>query len=298
MSTAAVAPARPAKPTRLLDFDETQMRAEFDRRPFLIRHSLVHHPLFALPRLMELARALPEEHVEYNAGDLPVTQDPTRTPRTGLSVEETLCRIAECRSWMVLKFVETDPDYRIMLESCVGEVAALRMPQARGVCGLEGFIFISSPGSVTPYHMDPECNFLLQVCGRKTMHVFDGSDRTLLTEEELERFHGGGHRNLVFKDEFQAKARTFGLEPGLGVHVPVTHPHWVRNGDDVSVSFSVTFRSHSSEKRAKLYQLNHERRRRGVTPSPVGASPLCDALRYNVFRVRRRLARLWSKKTP
>ena len=54
------------------------------------------------------------------------------------------------------------------------------MPQARARAGLEGFIFVSSPGSVTPYHIDPERNFLLQVRGNKTMHMFDGSDRSLL----------------------------------------------------------------------------------------------------------------------
>jgi ribosomal protein L16 Arg81 hydroxylase len=294
MSTVAAAPPS-AAPSSLLDFDEGQMRSDFDRRPFLIRHCLVEHPLFALPRLLELARTLPEKQVEYNAGDLPVSQDPKRTPRNGLSVEETLQRITECRSWMVLKYVETDPAYRALLEGCVGEVSAVKMPQARGVCGLEGFVFISSPGSVTPYHIDPECNFLLQVRGRKTMHVFDGSDRSLLSEEELERFHGGGHRNLVFKDEYQAKAHTFELEPGLGVHVPVTNPHWVKNGDEVSVSFSITFRTPSSEMRAVLHKLNHEQRQRGGVPRPVGAAPLRDQVRYNVHRLHRRLSRLWSR---
>ena len=31
----------------------------------------------------------------------------------------------------------------------------------------EAFIFISSPNTVTPYHMDPEYNFLLQIRGTK-----------------------------------------------------------------------------------------------------------------------------------
>ena len=40
----------------------------------------------------------------------------------------------------------------------------IRMPQ--------GFIFISSAGSVTHYHMDPEHKFLLKISGDKTMSVF------------------------------------------------------------------------------------------------------------------------------
>ena len=78
--------------------------------------------------------------------------------------------------------------------------------------------------------MDPEHNFLLQIRGDKTMSVFDGGDRTLLSEEELERFYGGAHRNMVFKDEYQTKAFQFQLKPGDGLHVPVTFPHHVRCG--------------------------------------------------------------------
>src|SRR4051794_26219500 len=97
---------------RLLDIDPQQFIADFNRAPFLIGHHLVDHPLFTLPRLVELAQRLPEKQIEYNAGKLPVSVDPSQTPRNGLSVEETIRRIEECQSWMVLKYVETDPAYR------------------------------------------------------------------------------------------------------------------------------------------------------------------------------------------
>ncbi len=102
-----------------LDIDAGLFRGKFDREPFLVRHHLCDHPLFALPRLLELARALPEAQVEYNAGDLPLSQDPKLTPRNGLSIEETVRRIAECRSWMALKNVETDPAYGELLHGCL-----------------------------------------------------------------------------------------------------------------------------------------------------------------------------------
>src|SRR5262245_38690537 len=100
MSTATLPP--PAVPVqgRLLDIDADLFRARFNRRGFLIHHHLVGHPLFELPRLVELARALPPKNVEYNAGNIPVNLDPARTPQNGLSVEETIRRIEECCSWM------------------------------------------------------------------------------------------------------------------------------------------------------------------------------------------------------
>jgi len=103
----------------LLQIDSQRFQERFDRQPFLVRHRLDDHPLFSLPRLIELARALPEDQVEYNAGDVPVSLDPTRTPRTGLSIDETIRRIEECRSWMVFKNVERDPAYAALLDTCL-----------------------------------------------------------------------------------------------------------------------------------------------------------------------------------
>jgi hypothetical protein len=268
----------------LLQIDPASFQDHFDRRPFLIRHRLGEHPLFALGRLIELARTLPEDRVEYNAGDIPVSVDPSRTPRTGLSIEETIRRIEECRSWMVLKNVERDADYRALLDACLDQVREHSEARWPGMHLREGFIFVSSPGSVTPYHMDPEHNFLLQVRGRKRLSLFDGADRALLSERELEKFYGRGHRNLVFDDGYQAKAREFELTPGDGLHVPVTWPHWVKNGPEVSVSFSITFRTASSDRREIVYRVNNQLRRLALRPAPVGGSRLGDGAKYLAFR--------------
>src|SRR5262249_54744010 len=160
----------------------------------------------------------------------------------------------------------------------------------------EAFIFISSPGSVTPYHMDPELNFLLQIHGNKQFHVFPSGDRTLLSEEELERFYSGAHRNLVFRDDYQEKATTFELRPGDGVHVPVTDPHWVKVGEgSYSISFSITFQTLACERRAALYSINHALRQRGGKPTPVGQSPWRDTLLYAKHRIGRRLRRWFGR---
>ena len=41
----------------------------------------------------------------------------------------------------------------------------------------QGFIFVSSPNSVTPYHFDPEHNILLQIRGSKVMTQFPAGTR-------------------------------------------------------------------------------------------------------------------------
>jgi hypothetical protein len=272
--------------TNSLDLDRSVFRADFGRQPFLVRHRLTHHPLLALHSLVELAKRLPAKFVEYSAGDVPISLDPAKTPRNGLSPEETLRRIQDCRSWLALRNVEQDAQYRALRDSLIDEVrpfarAAIHAPEA--------FIFVSSPGAVTPYHMDPEENLLFQICGRKQVHVFDPSDRSLLSDEELERFYSGGHCNLVYREAYAAKARSFELTPGVCVHIPLTAPHWVQNGPEVSISLSITITTDDCYRQSHLHLLNARLRRWGMRPGRVGESALRDGVKYLLSRVERRL---------
>src|SRR5262249_6008970 len=128
-----------------------------------------------------------------------------------------------------------------------------------------------------------------------TLHVLPGGDRRVLSVRELERFHSGAHRNLVFDERCRAFARSFALAPGCGVHVPVTFPHWVQNGPEVSISYSITFQTREGLRRAHAHRANSVLRRLGLEPSPVGASTLADELKHLALvafdRVRHGLAR-------
>lgn len=275
----------------LLKIDATMFNECFGRQPFLIRHRIQHEGLFSLPRLIELARCLPEQSVEYNAGEVPISLDPNMVPRTGLSVVETIQRIEERRSWMVLKNVEQDPDYYKLLDRCLDEVARYSYVLDPGMHDREGFIFISSPFSVTPYHIDNEQNFLLQICGKKMMHVFNKFDRSILSEEEIENLMSGAHRNLIFEEKYREKATVFDLKPGDGLHVPVASPHWVKNGNEVSISFSVTFQTAVTKRKCHAYKMNAWLRRQGFMPAPVGQSLLKDAIKSFASQTFRRVRR-------
>lgn len=276
----------------LLQIDGSEFAAKFNRQPFFIGHHLADHPLFELPRLIQLASALPDDRVEYNAGDLPISVDPSQTPRNGLSVEETIRRIEECRSWMVLKNVEVDVDYGRLLNRCLDEIGLHSEKMFPGMCIREGFIFITSPGSVTPFHMDPEFNFLLQIRGSKQVTLFSNEDRAMVTEEDLEKFYSGGFRNLKLADQDKAKGNVYELPSGKGLHFPITAPHWVQNGPAVSISFSITFRSPWANRREALYRINHRLRKLKLRPMPVGRSAAADNVKYFAFDVLRKTKKL------
>lgn len=277
----------------LLAIDDSIFQEDFCVRPFRIRHRLAGHPYFTLDRIVDLLARLPADRVEYNAGDVPVNAVYGAVQPNGLTPEETIRRIEQHRSWMVLKNVEKDPDLGGVLDECLDEVQEHSECADPQMSSREGFVFVSSPGSVTPYHIDPEHNFLLQIRGTKTVHLFDGSDRSILPAEELERFYTGGGRNLLFRQELQKRARTFVLRPGDGLYFPITHPHWVKNGPEPSVSFSVTFRTARADARERLFKMNAKLRELGVPVlSGPGAIPALDRaklLAFDAARVAKRL---------
>ncbi len=95
-------------------------------------------------------------------------------------------------------------------------------------------------------------------------------------------------RNLILTEENRQKAMVFDLQPGFGLHFPVTYPHWVQNGNAVSVSFSITFRTPDLDRRKVVYGMNHRARQNGSDPTPYGVSPWKDNVKYNAHR-------LWRK---
>ncbi len=264
---------------RCLTIDEAVFREHFPLRHFRISHHLVDHPLFTLERLLRLARVLPSQSVEYFSGAAAVSQNPSTTPVNGLSLEETVRTIDVAGSWVALKYVERDPEYHDLLVECVRELSAHSEGLRPGTHQLEAYIFLSSPGAVTPYHFDPEHNFLLQIRGWKEMHTWT-LEQAGITQIDVERTHQGGHRNQPLRDEIAPLAAVFTLRPGDGLHVPVYSPHWVKNGDEVSVSFSVTFRSRRIARDAAIHWMNGRLRRFGLSPRPPGEAAVRDAAKY------------------
>jgi hypothetical protein len=268
------------------------LQGAYPEQPVLLDHDLAGHELLSLEALAALAQRVRPVDVEYNRGDLPVGIDPADTPANGLSVEETIRRIEQCGSWMVLKFIEQDETYRELLHDVLADVA----PAVRAATGemlkREGFIFISSPGSVTPFHFDPEHNILLQIRGSKTMTIFPADDEAIVPGAEHERFHNGGHRNLPWQETFAASGQPFELGPGKAVYVPVKAPHWVKNGPAVSVSLSITWRSEWSYREEYARRLNNILRRRGMNPRSPKRFPHQNHLKSLGFRVIDKAARL------
>jgi hypothetical protein len=283
-----IASARMTEPSFPQSALET-FRALYPDRSGTLTHTLVDHPLLTLEALAGLAARHDPAHVEYNRADLPIGIDPHAVPGNGLTIDETIRSIEHNGSWMVIKWVENDAAYKGLLEDALAPLRPLVEPMTGKMLTLQGFVFVSSPNAVTPFHMDPEHNILLQVRGTKDFCVFPAVDDELLNDVEHERYHVGGHRNLPWRDSFAAKGTTHRLTPGDAIHVPVKAPHWIKNGPDLSISFSITWRSLWSYREADARGFNHVLRGLGLSPRAPGRFPQQNIAKSLAYRAIRRV---------
>jgi hypothetical protein len=258
----------------------------FPSKTFALKHGFAGNPLLTLPRIVELVRELPRDRIEYNAGTAAVSQNPDTTPLVDLDPETIVKQIETAGAWMVLKQIETHPAYRALVEDTLMSVARDRgysNLKDAGFEDLQGFIFVSSPNSTTPFHADSDENFFFQVHGEKLFYVYDNEDRSIASEEALEGVVAK-HRNIPYDPKFDARQTAYKLFPGDGIFVPYQWPHYVKTAGSYSISLSVTWKSPDVRRRNDLYVFNSMLRGMGLPQSVPGESPALDAVKLALFR--------------
>lgn len=266
--------------SQIIKTDTSLFREKFNVSSFMFSHNLAGHPLFEIPRLVELANTILSKgeyaKIACQVGEIPVHFKWSEVPRKQ-QVLEAIAHIEESGSWILLKSVQLDPEYQTLLDQIVLELEELTgVGLRKEITWLDAYIFIASPHSITPYHIDHESNFLFQIHGDKHSNLFDARDRSILTEKEIESYYIGNLESANYTEEKQTKASVYHLMPGKAVHHPSLAPHWVKNGDNVSVSFSINFCMRSLDLQARIYQVNHYLRKLGLEPTPPGKSVVKD----------------------
>lgn len=255
-----------------------------------LEHNLVDHPLLERDALALLAEALPPASIEYNRGDVPIGVDgkPAQPRR---SIGDTIRNIDTANSWAVLKNIEQNRPFSGLLHELLAELRPIIEGRTGAMLRPQGFIFISSPRAVTPYHFDPEHNILLQLRGEKTMTVFPAGDTRFAPDTLHESYHTGGARELKWHPRFRDHGVAFRLCAGDAIYVPVMSPHYVKNGPEVSISLSITWRSEWSFAEADARAFNSLLRRFGLSPRAPGRWPATNAGKANAMRLLRSLSR-------
>jgi Cupin-like domain len=262
----------------IVTVDAKIARTKFLKEAFTLKHGLADHPLFKLPRLVALAKSMPRDRIEYNSGKVAVGVRPENVPKIDMAAEDVIRTIETANAWMVIKFVQDDPEYRALLAQFVEEANAAAGKSPSDYSDLEGFIFVSSAKATTPFHMDAEENILIQIKGDKFVRTFENADRRLVSEEAME-IAPSKHRNQPYEEWFEERATLHSLKPGDAVHMPYMIPHWVSTGDSYSISMAMTWKTPEVNRLNKVRWMNAALRQIGLPQHPPGISPAKDRVK-------------------
>lgn len=156
------------------------------------------------------------------------------------------------------------------------------------------YLFIASPNSVTPFHIDRYSTFLLQFRGSKTVTVSQPWDQRVVSDPDCESYVAYINTRLPWTPDKDTHSTAFHFNPGEALHIPFVAGHHVRNGpDDVSVSMSIIF--NTDQTMAWRHALNFNQRSRrvlgklGLKPARVGQHPLRDSLKARAWSAYARL---------
>jgi hypothetical protein len=264
-----------------------------DRQPFKFHHKLLGHPALSLDNLSRVLPTLPTEQVMYSKGLLDVNADFESTFRKKpheRTLAETIESIRTSDSYIMVRSPEADASFADLYQALRSEVGA--MMTARGVGKLpidaQLYLFIASPNSVTPFHIDRYSTFLMQFRGSKTVHVGEPWDDRLVSQPNREAYVVRQNTKLPWSPQSDSYSTPFEFSPGEALHIPFIAGHHVRNGpDDVSISMSIIFNTEESMRWRDALSFNHVLRKHlgrvGVSPSGVGQSAFKDQIKSSMW---------------
>lgn len=260
----------------------------YPETPHKFVHTLDSHPLLTLESLARLADSLPMKDRECNTGDLPVGVDAVPEQLID-NLGERVLNIETAGCWIALRHIEQDPEYNALIHELLDDLKDTIRPKTGELYQVEGYIFVTSPGGVAPYHFDPEHNILMQVRGSKRFTMFPAGNPLYAPDEFHEAYHLGGRPELPWRDELAPGGVEWTLGPGDALFVPVMAPHFVKNGDEVSISISVVWRSEWSFAEADARAFNRVLRNMGMNPGNPGRWPQQNKAKSIAYRALRKL---------
>ncbi|MGH6647296.1 cupin-like domain-containing protein [Aquabacterium sp.] len=265
-----------------------------DRQPFKFHHQLLEHPALSLENLSRVLPTLPQQQVMYSKGLLDVADDFESTFRKkprDRTLEETIDSIRTSDAYIMVRSPEVDPSFADLYKALCGEVATLM--RARGVGQIpidtQLYLFIASPNSITPFHIDRYSTFLMQFRGSKTVTVGMPWDDRVVSQPDREAYVVREKTKLPWSSRIDEFSTAFQFSPGEALHIPFIAGHHVCNGpEDVSISMSIIFNTDESIRWRNAISFNHVLRKQlnkvSLTPASVGQSAWRDAMKSSMWQ--------------
>ncbi|HUZ53170.1 MAG TPA: hypothetical protein VMU94_11670 [Streptosporangiaceae bacterium] len=276
-------PATPANQGHRPTLGQVPSRGAFPERPAEFIHSLHEDVRLTVEAIADLADRLPRKSVISDTAAQPLLVPQGGPPRGALSRPGDVIRnLDQANAWLTLLNIEDDPAYAELMNTTLDELERGMMSPPGNMRKRVGFIFVSSPNSVTPAHFDIEHSLLMQVSGFKTVS-FGRFASERARRHEVDRYWDGSHGRI---EALPPELASYPLTPGRGVYIPPIAPHWVHNGPAISLSVTLTYFTAATERENLIEAFNARLRRLHLAPRQPGQSSVGDLVKVTAMRTR------------
>lgn len=256
---------------------------DFPEQPAEFAHGLHKDDRLTLAAVADLADRLARDSVICDTAAQPLLVPQGGPPRGELSRPGDVIRnIQDANAWLTLLNIEADPAYADLMNTMLDQLEPGMVARQGRMRKRVGFVFVSSPNSVTPVHFDIEHSLLMQVSGSKAVS-FGRFESEQDRRHEVERYWDGSHGRM---ESVPPELASYPLTPGRGVYIPPIAPHWVHNGPAISLSVTLTYFTAAREREDLVEAFNARLRQMHLSPRPPGKSGPVDAAKVAAMRAR------------
>jgi hypothetical protein len=263
--------------------DRSFLSAARSRTPVPFSHGLAGDHRLSLDAIARLGDELGQDSISAEKASKPLVSADAGAcaAHEVVGVSAQIRELAANDSWFTLLNIEQSGPYRQLVDQVLEGMAAGAGLDPATMKRRMGFVFASSPGSVTSAHFDIEHSFLLQLEGHRKLGFGRFADREE-REREIHRYWNGSFGRL---DTMPEQIAEIELGPGSGAYIPPYHPHWLSNGDSTSLSLTVTFFDRSNADESMVQAFNEKLLRLGMDPPVYGDAPVRDRAKVAFMRV-------------
>ena len=245
----------------------------FPGRSMEFIHDLNLDDRLTLASVADLADRLPRRSVIADTAAQPLLVPQGGPPRGALERPGDVIRdLHNANAWLTLLNVEQDPGMAELMNTHLDQLEAGIVAKQGKMRKRVGFVFVSSPNSVTPVHFDIEHSLLMQVSGSKTVSI-GRFESDAVRRHEIDRYWDGSHGRI---ETLPPEVAAYTLTPGRAVYIPPGTPHWVHNGPDISLSVTLTYFTAATVRENRIEDFNSHLRRRHMKPREPGRSTTVD----------------------
>jgi hypothetical protein len=272
--------------------EQLPLGGAFPEQPAEFAHHIDKDDRLTVRAVADLADRLPRKSVIYDTAAQPLLVPQGGPPRGALSKPGDVIRNLEsANAWLTLLNIEADPAYARLMNTMLDGLEAALRGRPGNMRNRVGFIFVSSPNSVTPAHFDIEHSLLMQVSGSKKVS-FGRFETDTARWHEVERYWDGSHGRI---ESLPPELASYSLTPGRGVYIPPVAPHWVHNGPAISLSVTLTYFTAATERDNMIEAFNARLRKLHMTPRHPGRSAPVDLAKVAVMRAKAVTSRVGHK---